>query len=274
MSYAHRMASSSLCLFIGLAGLYAHSINKELQTTERTKTMNQTEQKSANWLAHIKEQPAHKSGSLITHDAFGNPILLEWEKIDAQSLRLTEKIKSVSEMLAEIYTKMELEFARQYPEAIPNELFLKSLEPLFKDGIERVNWEIAQEQLKAFFQKFFTTTDFAQFSGADDIHIFVTAKDQKTGESLGLIQFLITSDYAFGTVKVAFFGVIPTAQARGLEKLLVSVIFKLITDTKRIFLHTRSTNITAINTYQSWGFTEFPGQIPNWTDLEIYGSTV
>ena len=69
-------------------------------------------------------------------------------------------------------------------------------------------------------------------------------------------------------MKAALYGVIPSAQNRGLEKLLMSSIFRLRSEVKRIFLHTRSTNQQAISDYEDWGFAEFIGKLPNWTDLE------
>ena len=94
------------------------------------------------------------------------------------------------------------------------------------------------------------------------------AKDKVSKKSLGAIQFFTTPDFKEGTIKAALSGVIPTAQDHGLEKLLMSSIFRLQPEVKRIFLHTRSTNITAIDAYKELGFTEFEEKLPNWIDLE------
>lgn len=63
------------------------------------------------------------------------------------------------------------------------------------------------------------------------------------------------------------FGVESGAQGRGIEKLLVSSIFKLMRVT-RIFVHTRITNEAAIGMYSEWGFTPFQGPLPYWQDME------
>lgn len=60
----------------------------------------------------------------------------------------------------------------------------------------------------------------------------------------------------------------PAEQQRELEKLLMSSIFKLVPDTRRIFLHTRTTNEDAIKKYNSWGFVQFPGNLAGWPDFE------
>ena len=59
-----------------------------------------------------------------------------------------------------------------------------------------------------------------------------------------------------------------SAQNRGLEKLLMSSIFKLRPNAQRIFLHTRSTNQRAIELYEEWGFVQCAGKLPHWTDVE------
>jgi hypothetical protein len=78
----------------------------------------------------------------------------------------------------------------------------------------------------------------------------------------------ITPEYSENNVKVAFYGVLPAGLNRGIGKILLSTVFKLIPSVKRIFLHTRSSNETAINSYLSWGFTEFNSDMPNWPNFE------
>ncbi len=223
---------------------------------------------SFDWLTYAKEITASKTGTFSTKDKFGVPIVMEWERIDWQSPRLTEKIKSLSEILVQAYAQVEVEFAQKLPDAVPNDFMLKSLAPLFEQGIEKVDWKIVEEKIKATLQQFLTTTDWAKSSGANDVHLFIVVKDNQTGTPLGLIQFLITPEYTEGNVKAALYGVMPTSQQRGLEELLMSSIFKLIPEIKRIFLHTRITNEHALNGYRTWGFTQFPGPLANWIDLE------
>jgi ribosomal protein S18 acetylase RimI-like enzyme len=167
-----------------------------------------------------------------------------------------------------MYTKMELEFARQYLDLVPQEMFLKPLAPLFEHGLQQVDWQQAEEQLKEVLSNFFTSTDFANYAGPEDINIFVTAKDPASGALLGLIQFLVTSDYNYGTVKVALYGVAANAHDSGIELMLMSSIFKLIPEVSRIFLHTRKTNQSALDLYRAWGFKQFAGPLANWTDME------
>jgi GNAT superfamily N-acetyltransferase len=53
-------------------------------------------------------------------------------------------------------------------------------------------------------------------------------------------------------------GVVPAAQGRGIGKMLMSSIFRIIPTITRISLCTRVTNKNAINAYFKWGFTIDP----------------
>lgn len=221
------------------------------------------------WLkdAHSITQ-AQATGLLRTKDDLGNPILLAWEKVPTQSARLNELIKGVSDILVHTYTQVELQFAKQFPDKVASEFFLQSLAPLFADNAATIDWTIVESKIKQVFQQFFATADFAQYTQPGEIYLFVIALNQVTGEPLGLLQFLISPDYEYGTVKACYFGVCPKADKRGIEKLLLASIFNILPTTNRLFLHTRITNIETIATYQALGFTPFNESMPNWPDFE------
>jgi len=156
---------------------------------------------------------------------------------------------------------------------VSTEMFLKPLEPLFKDSVD---WAVVEQSLKNNLKEFFCITDFAKYSNDDDFQLFVTAKDVQTGERLGVIQFVVMQGFAMGDVRVAFFGVTPEATGRGIEKLLLSSIFIAIPAeelffqerVERIFLHTRITNKKALAMYRDFGFVKFDGPLQFWTDME------
>jgi GNAT superfamily N-acetyltransferase len=257
-------------LYLCTALLLSECAENNETHSERTLTMNENQnENSSPWLTECRNLVPSK-GIFLAQDDNGNTIELEWEKIDGKLPRLNEKIRSLRSILSEIYTDGEIRFARTFPDLVPQEYFLKTLTPFFENGAEKVDWQHAEKQLNAFSERFFATTDFTQFSGDNDVYIFVVAKDKNTQKNLGLIQYMITSDYAEGEIRVAYFGVLPEAQNRAIEKLLMCTIFKLIPKVKRIFMHTRCTNEAAINLYCSWGFTKFPGELVHWTDLEYF----
>lgn len=227
-------------------------------------------EKPSEWVTTIRTMivPGNK-GCFSGKDSLGTPVIIEWECVDPCSPQLSEKIKSLSDLLVAAYTNIELQFAQQNPEAIKNEMFLKSLEPLLENGIEKIDWKMAEKRIRDNLQQFLTGTDWTKFSNSNEIHLFATIKDCETQVPQGMIQFLINSQYDYGNVKVALYdGVMPLEKNRHLNKLLMSSIFKLIPNTERIFLHTRITNENAINDHMTFGFTTFPGPLANWVDLE------
>lgn len=195
---------------------------------------------------------------------------MQWELIDPTSRRFNQAIVESSEILVQMYTIMELQFVKKYPETANSEMFLKPISSMFEDGIDKVDWKAAAEQLSSNLHQFFTTTDFAKYGSPNDVQIFVTAHDVKSDKQLGIIQFLVMPQFDYGAVKVAFFGVQESADDRGIEQLLLSSIFQLIPDTTRIFLHTRITNEVASNLYSDIGFTKFAGPMPFWVDMEYW----
>ncbi len=232
------------------------------------KDHNNIQKTSSGWIDYIKQAITFSSKKFQTTDNQNNLIELECELVDPTSPRLNQAIKESSEVLAQMYTAMELQFAKKHPEMVGSEMFLKPLSLLFKDGVDKVDWKVARQVLYESLKSFLTTTDFAKYGGSDDIQFFVTAKNIKSNELLGIIQFLVTPQFAYGTIKVAMFGIDESVQNRGIEQLLLSTIFRLIPTTERIFLHTRITNITALSLYEEIGFIKIAGPLPFWVDME------
>jgi len=210
----------------------------------------------------------NNKGSFFAYDALGNAVLLKWEEINGKTEKLSEKIKSLTDVLVPAYTQSEVDFARKKPSDVTNDFMLKTLAPLLEKGVEYVDWNVFEEKTKIVLEQFFMTLDWAGYAGDHDTNIFVVAVDQKTEKNVGVIQFLITPAFAAHNVKAALCGVIPSAQDRGLEQLLISSVFKLRPDVERIFTDTRSTNQRFISMHEGWGFTQFKGEIPGFTDVE------
>lgn len=206
-----------------------------------------------------------KNDTFIATDLLNNPLIIEWQQMPGKTDELTQKILNLSDILAPSYAQTETEFARTKPEDVPNDFMLKSLAPLLTTNVD---WNLFEQKTKEHLNQFFKSMDWKTGSDAQETHIFVTANDKQSNKTLGMIQFIISPSFAQGSVKAALFGVIPSEQNRGLEKLLMSSIFKLKPETKHIFLHTRTTNVKAIHAYKTWGFVGVEGKLPNWTDVE------
>lgn len=130
----------------------------------------------------------------IASDILNNPITFEYEEIRGQTDRLSEKIKSLSEILVPSYAQSEVEFARKKPEDVPNDFMLKSLAPLLDEKTNDIDWSLFQQKTENLLRQFFVTMDWKASSGAQDIHIFVVARNKETDKALGVIQFMITPD--------------------------------------------------------------------------------
>lgn len=267
MFYVNRMKYSLICASIFTLN-YCAKKESEIKSIEREETVNNRKEQKSVWLNSTKELMDQKSGTFQIKDKLDLPVIFEWQVIDPKSLEFTQEIKQVSHLLVDTYTQMELDFTKKYPNSISNEYFLKTLEPLFKSGLENVDWKLVEDQIKSTFDQFFANTDFSMFAGKDEFHLFVFAKNIQNGEYLGFIQFLITPEYQDGTIKIAYFGVSQVANKYNLEHFLIASVFKLIPNIKRLFLHTRVTNQKAIDLYYSLGFKKFAGNLPNWIDLE------
>lgn len=209
-----------------------------------------------------------KNGIFVVNALLNNHIILEWKEMRGQSDELIKEIQGLAEVMVPAYTQTELEFAKQMPEAIPTDFMLKALTPLLDQGVDKIDWDLFEKAIQAHLTIFFATMDWKFGANAQDTHFFVVAKDAVTHRILGTIQFFSSPAFQEGSIKAALFGVLPEAQNRGLEILLMGSIFRMLPDIKHIFLHTRSTNHRAIAMYKEWGFVEIAGKLPNWTDLE------
>jgi GNAT superfamily N-acetyltransferase len=129
----------------------------------------------------------------------------------------------------------------------------------FKQALEKKDWPKVEARMPLLIKQIYIM-DYAAYAsigiGVANIHFVVTAKDGKTGALLGFVEFFVTPAYPSGDIKSPSFAVAPAAQNRGLGKLLMSTIFKIVTDAcTRIFLSTRITNDVARQAYTAWGFT-------------------
>lgn len=250
----NRIAFACFCLSIVMVSACIKKLEFKVNEKKNMKSFNQTN---------------NKNGSFLAHDTLGNAIILKWEEIAGKTEKLSEKIRSLSDVLVPAYTQSEVDFARKKPVDVPTDFMLKTLAPLLEQGINNVDWKIFEAKTKTVLEQFFATLDWAGYAGDHDTNIFVVAVDQKTAKNVGVIQFLITPEFAaVHTVKAALYGVIPSAQDRGLEQLLISSIFKLRPDVKRLITDTRSTNQRFISMHEKWGFTQFKGEVPGFTDVE------
>lgn len=193
-----------------------------------------------------------------TTDKAGTPITLEWFKTTFLDPSFADGMKQAWEVARPAYVPVEMQFLKAFPDIVGKEPYFKAFEPLFTNGIEQVDWTAAEtvitEILKShfIFDPAMLSEAMVQAYGQDGC-IMVTAKSS-AGALLGFAAFMSRATYPQGTVKVMALGVAPEHQKRGLGKLLMSSIFKIMPQTANLFLCTRVTNNTALAAYKAWGF--------------------
>ena len=226
------------------------------------KTNNETQNQA--WLSHVNELTKLKqTGSFQAKDKSGRPVVLDWLKTDMLSPDYAAALKSVWDVARPAYTKIEVDFLKKYPDVVGTEAYFKPFEKLFKNNIKDVNWTLVEKKTQEILKNFFVF-DPSQFPNAmkeklaNIAHIFVSIKDNTTNKTLGFVTFLITPEHAYGDIKCTVFAMLPEEQNKGLGKLLMGSILKILPDIKRIVLCTRITNTTAKQAYLNWGFVSDP----------------
>jgi len=219
-------------------------------------------------------------GSFSTTDKLGSSIILEWKKTNIVSTDFADTMREMWNFARDAYTPVEMQFLKMFPEVVGTEPYFKPFEPLFANGVTNVDWNAATKTMESILQGHFVF-DPTQFPTeiialySQDTCFVVTAKDQATNQPLGFITFLMRQSYPIGSVKVMSLAVATTHQKRGLGKLLMSSIYTITPDIKRIFLCTRVTNLNALQAYRSWGFItddrpilDHPFNMAHWSFME------
>ena len=207
---------------------------------------------------------AKKSGQFEAKDKNGAPIILEWLVTNVHEPEYIQMMHSVADIFVQSFGSQEVRFLKAHPEAVTtavkNTPFNAQLQQLFKDGIEKVDWKAVEEKMAsmacAYWEGEATGAD-ALKRYAHSLFVFIIAKDTLTQNLLGFVTYRIDDDDPRGAVIIEPLAVIPEAQKRGLGKLLVASIFKMVPAVTRINLIVESKNDNAIKAYQAWGFVEF-----------------
>lgn len=220
------------------------------------------------WLAYAKTASA--SDGVFTTDVKGRSFILEWKKSDILSPSLAAFKKDLSDLASEKLSSSELAFLKANPEAASSELFLRACKPLLDKGIADTDWHAVGEAIKASVKQFYLA-DLSKF-GPDmikpllnDLYFYATVRDPDEEEPSGFLLFSITPALPFGDVKVINFFMREHHPSSELQNILMGLVFKILPQTKRIFLFARPTDSAALGMYAKMGFEkdENPFQDPN-----------
>jgi len=172
---------------------------------------------------------------------------------------------SVADLAVQAYLPVEMQFFKTHTELVSTDDYFKQFEPFFKNGFEKVDWILVEQKMASLLRSLYVAeiSEDVKKLAAHNINFFITIKDVKTKKILGYTVYYIMPYHPQGAVWCGDLGVAPEAQKRGLGKLLIASIFKIIPEINRIMLCTRITNETAFNAYKAWGFTEDQNPIEN-----------
>ncbi len=239
------------------------------------------------WVTALRSRAQlQQSGHFTALDGEHNPLVIEWNITDILSPDLAAFKKEVCEIAAHTHAASEVQFLQAHPEAVSQDPFLKSCEPLFETSIDSVEWKEVEERIKSTYKQFYLM-DIAQFGAdiikkiADDLYVIATIKEApslKNHESekiVGCMMAAVTPALAYGDIKLIKLALAPANGEYERGELLVSTLFKVIPGVQRIFSSIRPTDKDALQAYFSWGFTHDhnPVQDPN-HPLNLEHSTV
>ncbi len=128
-----------------------------------------------------------------------------------------------------------------------------------KNRVGAADWAVIEEKIQTTIKQFYLA-DLSQFGSEvikplmDDLYFFGTVKNKGEDQICGFLTFAITPALPFGNIKVVNLLVASKECGRGLEKAMLSSIFKLIPQTRRIFLFVRPTNEIALEMYKALEF--------------------
>ena len=210
------------------------------------------------WLAYAKTASTLDGKTFVT-DEKGRSFILEWKRCDILSSGLAAFKKDLSDLAAEKLSESELAFLKENPEAASSELFLRACKPLLDKGAENADWHAIQEVIKASVKQFYLA-DLSKF-GPDminpllnDIYFCATVKKLDEKEPLGFLLFSVTPALPFGDIKVINFFMREHHQNPELQNILMGLTFKILPQTKRIFLFARPTDSVSLEMYAAMGF--------------------
>lgn len=205
------------------------------------------------------------SGKFEARDKYGVPVLIEWRTTGVTKPEYGTIMRSVADLAVAAYLPVEMEFLKQHTDLVATDDYFKQFAPFFTYGAETVDWKAIEGKMAEVLRSMYVSElpDELKKLFANDTYYVITVKDAVTQQLLGFTLYLIAPYHPKGAIWCGHLAVAPDAQNRGLGKLLVGSILKIVPSVNRIMLATRVTNETAFRAYTSWGFVEDKNPIEN-----------
>lgn len=201
-----------------------------------------------------KKFAVKKSGKFMAKDKKGAPVVLEWLKTNIHEPTYMAIMQELEDLVVQAFIPVKLQHLYAHPELV---LTAKKGEPyeqlqkLFKHGTNSIDWKLFKEKMSSVLRAEWQSV--TQALGKTSLFV-VTAKEPLTKKLLGFVGLRISNDAPVGSVEIEPLAVAPDEQNRGLGKLLISSVFKIIPGVTGLWLGTFATNTGAIAAYSAMGF--------------------
>jgi ribosomal protein S18 acetylase RimI-like enzyme len=251
-----RVFGIAACLFA------AFSFSSQMFGMEKQEVEAKVESAQTDWMKYVNAAIGeNKSGSFLTKDKLGNPVILEWEEIAPSEKSFSNYIYSFSDLIqrfsdsiSQILIEINIDSVKKNYE----KLYKKAKDPLkevekrmaeVEKKMENADFDLCKEEIREGCAN-------AHCRNLNDILFFIKVKDKDAKEILGVALFTISNSRDYGNIYLDSLFFKPKAQKLGLGKLATSLIFKILPELKSISLDALVESENAIAAYLAMGFTK------------------
>lgn len=212
--------------------------------------------KQSAWMTYVQQTMASQNNvRLEAQDKFGISVIFEIVKAEGGIIKGEEINKKLSHIYGHAFAPLMTQFLKTHP------AIAFSTEPnffnQFKVLVENNNWKLIEKKIQDY-----TTQHFKDDMMRPKTRAlwYLIAKNKETDTPIGFFQFSVSSDDPFGSIYITKLSVKPEMQHRGLGKLMMSTVLKLLPQTTRLYLDTLTSATQAKAAYYSYGFVEYHPQ--------------
>lgn len=190
-----------------------------------------------------QEFSVSERGAWTTMDKKGEQVTIEIERINPGVAGTKERLLGLGDIYAQASYEPDMAMLERFPSIylLPN-VWLLYINTLFRG-----------QTYQDFIKESFSRELDERLAATEDVLYVATAKGADYAVQ-GFVFFTIKPTYELGSMYLSHLMINPSHQGRGLGKFLMSSIFKVRTDIKRLFLEASKANDKAIAVYKTLGF--------------------
>jgi ribosomal protein S18 acetylase RimI-like enzyme len=188
--------------------------------------------------------PSSEGGSWTTTDKKGESVTIEIERINPGVAGTKERLLGLGDIYAQASYEPDMATLERFP----------SIYLMPKVWLLYINMLLRGQTYQDFIKESYSKELDERLAAVENVFYVATAKDVNHAVQ-GFVFFTIKPTYEPGSMYLSHLMIYPSHQGRGLGKFLMSSIFNVRTDIKRLFLETSKANDKAIAVYKALGFT-------------------